>query len=62
MHAGRTIGRKDNDSGQIGAIPIDLTSFYTIGPPADKKYAVDPVGVDIIRPSPAATVSSLSLI
>lgn len=40
----------------MGAICIDFTSFETIGPPADRLYAVEPVGVDIMIPSPTATV------
>lgn len=32
-----------------------------IGPPADKKYAVEPVGVDTIIPSPDATVNNTLL-
>lgn len=58
---GNTIGLNDKDNGHIGAIDIDATSFYIIGPPADKKYAVEPVGVDTIIPSPEATVSKTSL-
>lgn len=27
------------------------TSLWTIGPPTDKLYAVEPVGVDTMRPS-----------
>lgn len=48
---GRTNGLKDRDSGHIGAIVIDYTSFCTIGPPAERQYAVDPLGVEIIKPS-----------
>lgn len=36
MQVGSTIGLNDNERGQIGAIMIDPTSFWTIGPPADK--------------------------
>lgn len=32
-----------------------------MGPPADKKYAVEPVGVDTIIPSPDATVNNTLL-
>lgn len=55
------MGLKDKDKGQIGAIDIDDTSFWMIGPPADKKYAVEPVGVDTIIPSPDATVNNTLL-
>lgn len=36
----------------MGIIDNDLTSLWRIGPPAERAYAVEPVGVDIIRPSP----------
>ena len=40
------------ECGQIGVIIIDSILGDTIGPPADKEYAVEPVGVAIIKPSP----------
>ena len=39
------------ECGLIGAKMTPLISLYTIGPPADKEQAVDPVGVDKINPS-----------
>ena len=39
--------------GQIGVITISLAAGSTIGPPADILYPVDPVGVEIITPSPS---------
>ena len=37
--------------GQIGTITKALSLGLIIGPPADKPYAVEPVGVVIIMPS-----------
>lgn len=37
---------------------ILLTPFNTTGPPADKAYAVEPVGVDTSIPSPDVVVSN----
>ncbi len=48
---GNTSGRNDRLRGQIGVMTKALNEGCTIGPPADKEYAVDPVGVDIMRPS-----------
>ena len=45
-----TIGLNDNDKGHIGDMIVQGTSLWTIGPPADRLYAVEPVGVDIINP------------
>ena len=39
------------ECGHIGVNIIPFTLGFTIGPPADKDYAVEPVGVDIINPS-----------
>lgn len=50
---GKQIGRKDKLLGAIGTIRILFTPLWTIGPPADKAYAVDPVGVETKIPSPA---------
>ena len=46
-----TIGRMKQECGHIGVSIIPFTLGFTIGPPADKEYAVEPVGVDIINPS-----------
>jgi hypothetical protein len=40
---------KDNDLGQIGVMRMLCTLGWTIGPPADNEYAVDPVGVATIN-------------
>lgn len=50
---GRQIGLKLRLFGAIGVISMLLTPFCMIGPPADREYAVDPVGVEIRIPSPA---------
>lgn len=44
--AGRMVGRKERDRGQIGVNSIPSTDGWMIGPPADSEYAVEPVGVD----------------
>lgn len=36
----------------IGVRRIELIVGWIIGPPAEREYAVDPVGVEIINPSP----------
>ena len=46
-----TTERLVNACGQIGVIVSTLHSGLTIGPPAAREYAVDPVGVAIIKPS-----------
>ena len=43
--AGKTSGRKERLRGQIGVRTMALSDGWTIGPPADNEYAVDPVGV-----------------
>lgn len=48
---GKTSGRKDRLRGQIGVRTRALRDGWTMGPPADSEYAVDPVGVETIRPS-----------
>ena len=50
----------DNDLGQIGVMTKLCTLGWTIGPPADNEYAVDPVGVDTInlnKPKPRKKLS-----
>lgn len=49
--AGKTSGRNDRLRGQIGVRTSALSEGCTIGPPADSEYAVDPVGVETMRPS-----------
>lgn len=53
---GKTRGRNDKLRGQIGVRTIALNEGCTIGPPADNEYAVEPVGVETIRPSQTASV------
>jgi hypothetical protein len=48
---GKTRGRKDKLRGQIGVKTRALSEGWTIGPPADREYAVEPVGVETISPS-----------
>src|ERR1019366_3605189 len=54
---GTTIGRIVSRCGQIGVTSIAFTVGITIGPPADRLYAVDPVGVDRITPSARNTAT-----
>ena len=48
---GKTSGRDVNECGAMGVITIEKTSGWIIGPPDDKEYAVEPVGVLMIIPS-----------
>jgi len=48
---GKTKGLNDKLRGQIGVRTRALKDGWTIGPPADKEYAVEPVGVDTMSPS-----------
>lgn len=48
---GNTSGRNDRLRGHIGTSTTALKEGCTIGPPAEREYAVDPVGVDTITPS-----------
>lgn len=48
---GKTSGRKDRLRGHIGVRTSALNDGWTIGPPAEREYAVEPVGVDMITPS-----------
>lgn len=48
---GNTRGRNDRLRGHIGVNTSALSDGWTIGPPADSEYAVEPVGVDTIKPS-----------
>src|SRR5512139_1018876 len=49
--SGSTIGLFVSVWGQIGVSTMQPVVGYSIGPPAERQYAVDPVGVDTIRPS-----------
>lgn len=56
MLAGSTIGRKESECGQIGVTNIADTLGWTIEAPAATEYAVLPVGVETIKPSPWTVV------
>jgi hypothetical protein len=45
----------------MGVTTIAGTDGWTIGPPADSEYAVDPVGVATMRPSARWVARWLSL-
>ncbi len=49
--SGTTSGRKDSECGAMGVSSAHGTEGATMGPPADREYAVDPDGVAIISPS-----------
>lgn len=51
MLSGRSIGRNDRVCGQRGVMSIEGISGWTKDPPAEREYAVDPVGVETHRPS-----------
>lgn len=57
--AGTTIGRKLSECGQIGVTMIAGTDGWIIDAPAATAYAVLPVGVDTIKPSPWTEVMCL---
>ena len=44
------------EKGQIGVVITTGASGLKIAPPADKEYAVEPVGVQISNPSPRRTL------
>jgi hypothetical protein len=48
---GKTSGRKDRLRGQMGVRTRALRDGWTMGPPAEREYAVEPVGVETMRPS-----------
>ena len=45
------MGLDDKVWGETGVIIMQSTDGEIIGPPADNEYAVDPIGVEIIKPS-----------
>src|SRR4029079_2547765 len=49
--SGTTIGRFESVNGQIGVMTTAFIEGKITGPPAQRLYAVDPVGVETIRPS-----------
>ena len=52
-------GLNDNECGAKGVIAMQSVFAYIIDPPAERLYAVEPVGVDIIKPSPTKVVISI---
>src|SRR5947209_14249886 len=56
--AGTTIGRFVKVCGAIGVRSSASSVGCTIGPPAARLYAVDPVGVATIRPSALTRVTN----
>lgn len=54
--SGRIIGRKDSECAHTGVTRIAGTDGYTIEPPAEREYAVDPLGLEKIIPSPCSVV------
>jgi len=48
---GRIRGRKERERGQIGVSRMEGWDGWISGPEAEREYAVDPVGVERIRPS-----------
>ena len=51
LESGTTSGRREKVCGQIGVRTATGSSGWTIGPPAERLYAVEPVGVEMINPS-----------
>jgi hypothetical protein len=49
--AGTTMGRCVSACEQMGASTVQSTEGWTMGPPADSAYAVEPVGVERMTPS-----------
>ena len=49
--SGTTRGRKESECGAMGVSSAHGTEGATMGPPAEREYAVDPDGVAIISPS-----------
>lgn len=49
IFSGKIRGLKDREWGANGVKEIAGTLLYIIDPPAARLYAVDPVGVDIIK-------------
>ena len=60
--AGKTSGRKERLRGQIGVRTRALSDGWTIGPPAEREYAVEPVGVETINPSDYSVKKNCELI
>ncbi len=58
---GKIRGLNERVEGFNGVIQIAFTSVLTILPPADILYAVDPVGVEIIKPDAVTLVRKVPL-
>lgn len=56
IESGRSIGLNDSVCGQIGEINNAGIPGCTRDPPAEREYAVDPVGVAIQSPSACTVV------
>jgi hypothetical protein len=56
MESLRSIGRKERECGQIGVSRMAGMSGCTSEPPAEREYAVEPVGVEKMHPSACTTV------
>lgn len=59
--AGTTIGLKDSEWGQMGVTMMAGTEGWIIDAPAAPAYAVLPVGVEMISPSPCKTKNSIKI-
>lgn len=57
-----TSGRADNVCGNMGTVVIASREGVRIGPPAEREYAVEPVGVEIISPSERCENAKISSI
>ncbi len=49
--SGTTIGRLESVNGQMGVTTTAFIDGKITGPPAERLYAVEPVGVETMRPS-----------
>ena len=56
VSGGKHIGLKEGLFGAIGVMSIEATPLARMGPPAEREYAVEPVGVEMRIPSPAVLV------
>ncbi len=59
VETGSIRGLKLNEWGAKGVRHTHYVFAYTIEPPAERLYAVEPVGVAIINPSPTKVVMKL---
>lgn len=55
------MGRNESECGQMGVNTIPGTLGWTREAPADIEYAVLPVGVEMMRPSPSSVVKKRPL-